>query len=100
MEKLKDGIYAEMNDWIRTNRHLPVRTMIAETNAKLRGHYQYYGITDNSKSIKTYYYRALKALFKWLNRRSQKRSYTWEGFNNLLKVFPLIQPRIRVSIYG
>ncbi len=90
----------EMNEWIRTNRHLPVRTIIAETNAKLRGHYQYYGITDNSKSIKTYYYRTLKALFKWLNRRSQKRSYTWEGFNDLLKVFPLIQPRIRVSIYG
>ncbi|HWR08316.1 group II intron reverse transcriptase/maturase [Sporomusa sp.] len=90
----------EMNEWIRTNRHLPVRTIIAETNAKLRGHYQYYGITDNSKSIKTYYYRTLKALFKWLNRRSQKRSYTWEGLNDLLKVFPLIQPRIRVSIYG
>lgn len=90
----------EMNDWIRSNRHLPVSTMIAAINAKLRGHYQYYGITDNSMSIKTYYYRTVKALFKWLNRRSQKRSYTWEGFRDLLKVFPLVQPRIRVSIYG
>lgn len=90
----------EMNDWIRSNRHLPVSTMIAVINAKLRGHYQYYGITDNSMSIKTYYYRTVKALFKWLNRRSQKRSYTWEGFRDLLKVFPLVQPRIRVSIYG
>ncbi len=90
----------EMNDWIRSNRHLPVRTMIAAINAKLRGHYQYYGITDNSKSIKTYHYRTVMALFKWLNRRSQKRSYTWEGFRDLLKLFPLVQPRIRVSIYG
>ena len=90
----------EMNDWIRTNRHLPVRMLVAAVNMKLRGHYQYYGITDNSASIGTYYYRTIRLLFKWLNRRSQKRSYTWKGFNDLLKEFPLVQPRIRVSIYG
>ncbi|MCL1790318.1 MAG: reverse transcriptase domain-containing protein [Peptococcaceae bacterium] len=90
----------EIDDWIRTNRHLPVRTLIAEINMKLRGHYQYYGITDNSVSLNTYFYQTTRLLFKWLNRRSQKRSYTWEGFKELLKIFPLVQPRIRVSIYG
>lgn len=91
---------AEMNLWIKENRHLPIRTMFAALNLKLRGHYQYYGITDNSPSVHTYYFRTIHALFKWLNRRSQKRSYTWEGFNDLLKVFPLALPSVRVSIYG
>jgi hypothetical protein len=90
----------EMNTWIKENRHLPVSVLTAKINMKLRGHYQYYGITDNSKSIHSYYYRTVLTLFKWLNRRSQKRSYTWEGFNDLLKVFPLSLPRIKVSIYG
>ena len=90
----------EMDDWIKANRHLPVRTLIAGINLKLRGHYQYYGVTDNSVSIAVYHFRATKSFFKWINRRSQRRSYTWEGFNDLLKVFPLVPPRIRVNIYG
>ncbi len=44
--------------------------------------------------------RMEKLLFKWLNRRSQKRSYNWDGFHDLLKEFPLAKPRIYVSIYG
>lgn len=41
---------AEMNEWIKENRHLPISTMFAALNLKLRGHYQYYGITDNRDS--------------------------------------------------
>ena len=33
-------------------------------------------------------------LYKWLNRRSQKKSYTWEGFKELLKHFGIEKPRI------
>ena len=91
---------AEMNDWLKANRHMRASELIAIVNSKLRGHYNFYGITDNSKSISIYYYKVTRALFKWLNRRSQKRSYTWEGFNDLLKEFPLEPPGIRVSIYG
>lgn len=91
---------AEMNVWIKENRHLPISTMFAALNLKLQGHYQYYGITDNSPSIHIYYFRTIHALFKWLNRRSQKRSYTWEGFNDLLKIFPLARPSVRVSIFA
>ncbi|EGO61864.1 RNA-directed DNA polymerase (Reverse transcriptase), partial [Acetonema longum DSM 6540] len=48
---------AEMNVWIKENRHLPISTMFATLNLKLQGHYQYYGITDNSPSIHIYYFR-------------------------------------------
>jgi hypothetical protein len=42
----------------------------------------------------------VKSLFKWLNRRSQRKSYSWEGFNEMLKVYPLAKPKIYVSVYA
>jgi group II intron reverse transcriptase/maturase len=89
----------EMNQWLKQNRHLRLRELTDMLNLKLRGHYQYYGITDNSKSIGKFLEETQRMLFKWLNRRSQKKSYTWEGFNELLKVFPLARPRIYCNVY-
>lgn len=88
----------EMNQWLKRNRHLRLKELIEKLNLKLRGHYQYYGITDNSGSISNYYRRTECLLLKWLNRRSQRKSYTWEGFKELLKIFPLSRPRICVNI--
>jgi group II intron reverse transcriptase/maturase len=90
----------EMNLWVKHNRHLPIADLFGKLNSKLRGHYQFYGITDNSKSMENFLFETQKILFKWLNRRSQKRSYTWEGFNQLLKFVPLARPRIYVNFYG
>jgi len=90
----------EMDIWLKQNRHLHLKELTDKINMKLRGHYQYYGITDNFKSIGKFLYETQRKLFKWLNRRSQKRSYTWEGFNELLKIFPLKQPRIYCNVYS
>ena len=90
----------EMNLWLRQNRHLRLTDLIRKLNIKLRGHYQYYGITDNSLSMSNFLHETKRMLFKWLNRRSQKRSYSWDGFTQMLKAFPLERPRIRVNIYG
>ena len=89
----------EFNVWIKQNRHLPLKEIFVLINLKLMGHYQYYGITDNSSSIKRYLHCVKRLLLKWLNRRSQKRSYTWEGFIELIKIFPLLPSRIYVDIY-
>ena len=59
-----------------------------------------YGITDNLKMLENFVYQIKKLLFKWLNRKSQRRSYTWENFMEFMKNFPLAKPRIYVSIYG
>jgi len=91
---------AEMNLWIKDNRHLRLKDLTDELNLKLRGHYQYYGVTDNFKSINNYWHKTLWMLFKWLNRRSQRPSYTWSGFEEMMKVFPLARPRIHHNIYG
>jgi len=90
----------ELNLWLKKNRHLRLKDLFTTLNQKLRGHYQYYGITDNSPSIGRFAYYATRMLFKWLNKRSQKKSYTWEGFKDLLKIFPLAKPHIYINIYS
>lgn len=98
-KKLRSKIKA-MKEWIKSHRTLPVEMIIKMVNAKLKGHYQYYGVTDNTKEIKRFLECTKWLLFKWLNRRSQKRSYTVETFfNGLLRTFPLVEPKIRVSLF-
>ena len=63
-------------------------------NAKLRGYYNYYGVNGNSASLKQFFHQVLRILFKWLNRRSHKQSYTWTGFHELLHDFQVEQPYI------
>jgi len=58
----------EMNTWIKQNRHRRLKDLTSRLNLKLRGHYQYYGITDNSKSIGNFLDETKRMLFKWLNR--------------------------------
>ena len=89
----------EMNMWLKSNRHLRLKDLFLKLNQKLRGHFQYYGMTDNSPGIGRFAQETTRLLFKWLNRRSQKRSYTWEGFGQLLKIFPLVKPKIHVNVY-
>ncbi len=89
----------EYKMWIKQNRNIKVKDIISITNMKLRGHYQYYGITDNYKSLEKFEHCINKLLYKWLNRRSQKRSYTGEGFKQLLKKYPLLSPKIYFNIY-
>lgn len=98
-KKLRSKIKT-MKEWIKNNRNMPVGDMIKKVNQKLRGHYQYYGVTDNTRGVKSYLNVVKWLLFKWLNRRSQRRSYTLETFyNGLLKTFPLLEPKVSVSLF-
>lgn len=98
-KKLRSKVKS-MKQWIKYNRTMPVKDLIKKINQKLRGHYQYYGVTDNTRSVKSYLNTTRYLLFKWLNRRSQKRSYNSDSFyNGLLRTFPLIEPKISVSLF-
>jgi group II intron reverse transcriptase/maturase len=93
--KKLQGILRNITEWIRKNRDLPERKFFQVINAKLRGHYNYYGVRGNSNSLWYYYYRVIDICFKWLNRRSQRRSYTWERFKcNLKEYYHIWKPRI------
>lgn len=89
----------EVHRLISSIRHWTLRLIIAKLNQILVGYYHYYGITDNFRAIDSFRYRVERSLFYWLNRRSQKVSYTWKAFYDMLKVYPLARPQIYVSIY-
>lgn len=90
-----------INEWCRDHRHQSLTEQHRTLKSKLVGHYNYYGVNGNLDALKKLRHQAERYWFKWTNRRSQRRSYEWEGFAQLLEqVFPLPRPRIKVQIWG
>lgn len=81
-------------EWIKEYRHSRITTLMKALGHKLRGYWNYYGVRGNAVSLTRFYDQCRRLLFKWLNRRSQKRSYTWEGFSRLLETFSIPAPHI------
>ena len=98
-KKLKSKL-KKIKRWMRENINKPVVELIKELNLKLKGHYNYYGITDNTPGISKYAYAVRRALFRHINRRRQGRPCDFLKFEKLMKKYPLVSPRIRVSIYN
>lgn len=92
-KKLRSSI-RRFTEWCKKNRNLEPRVLFRRLRAKLRGYYNYYGVIGNSKSLEQFYYQVKRILFKWLNRRSQRRSYNWKGFEQLLEHYGVERPRI------
>jgi RNA-directed DNA polymerase len=67
-------------EWCKKNRHLRVKEQFRRLNAKLRGYYNYYGVNGNYASLNEFYHLLQRLHLKWLNRRSQRPSYTWDGY--------------------
>jgi group II intron reverse transcriptase/maturase len=89
------GAKRRMKAWIRANRHLPGREFIIGLNRRLVGHYNYFGLRSNLKSLNSFYTWSVKCAFKWLNRRGGKRSsFNWSQFNVALKKLKVVLPRI------
>jgi RNA-directed DNA polymerase len=87
-----------VNAYIKKNRHMKLRDLIAAINVKLRGHYNYYGVTFNSKSLKDFFKAVRYSLFKWLNRRGGKIRLNRDNYSNYVdKWIPLLTPFIRHS---
>ena len=80
--------------WCQQHRHDPVEDQAAALNAKLRGHYQYYGRPTNYRSIERFYRLVRRLWHKWLNRRTRGKTLPWRDFAQLLDRHPLILPRI------
>ena len=85
--------------WIYDNRNRPVREIIKELNVKLVGHYRYYGVTWNYRRLCAFLHRVQQFLFKAVNRRGCRRAYTWGGFWEMLKCYPLAKPKTYYCLY-
>jgi group II intron reverse transcriptase/maturase len=83
-----------VTEWIKGNRHKPQPQIMHTLRAKLKGSWNYYGLIGNSQRMKQFYEQTCRTIFKWLNRRSQRKSLTWEAFNRLLIRFGVPRPRI------
>ena len=92
-KKLRNSI-ANFAQWCRQNRNVRLKLLFPQLNRKLRGYYNYYGVHGNAVGLQQFHSRAMEILFKWLNRRSQRRSFNWQGFNHLLAHFNVRPPRI------
>lgn len=90
----------EFKVWIKENRNEPLDVIMATTARKLIGHYNYYGITDNSEALGRFAQEIYKLLYKWLNRRSQTKSYSVVEFNIMMKRFKLPRPEIKINVYA
>ncbi|RLF43753.1 MAG: group II intron reverse transcriptase/maturase, partial [Thermoplasmata archaeon] len=82
-----------MNIWLKSMRNATkVKNWWQKLRAKLRGHFRYYGVSGNFRGIQRFYYQVIKLVFKWLNRRSQKKSFNWDQFKKYLQRYPLPEP--------
>lgn len=86
---------SKIQEWVKQNRNRKLIELISDLNRKLRGHYGYYGITFNSKSINSYFAQVKRILQKWLNRRGGKPVWNWVRFDKLISEWlPLLKPKI------
>ena len=98
-DRLKRSL-RRISDWCKLNRHQCLLDQTKSLNLKLRGHYNYFGITGNSYSLRTFRFQVHRIWKKWLCKRSNL--YTpWSRFNDLTRLtFVLISPKIYHSIYA
>lgn len=90
----------EITQWLKSVRNLlPMRIWWNRLKSKMQGHFSYFGISGNHRSLRQFYRLILRIAFKWINRRSQKKSMTVERFRNYLEFHPLPKPRIYHDLY-
>lgn len=78
-----------IGEWCRKNRHRKVRDQCQELGRKMNGHFAYYGITANSRSLSRYARQVQRLWRYWLNRRDRKNSMPWNRFSRLLQRYRL-----------
>lgn len=87
-----------VNQWCRRHRHWPVAEQRDRLSRLLRGHYAYYGVIGNSRSLRQVLHAVKRLWIKWLGRRSQRRM-NWETAQRLLQRYPLPPARLSRSAY-
>lgn len=89
----------EFTDWARRSRCvLKKGEMLRRAKSRVVGHLNYYAITDNSEKCTSYLYHVTHILLKWLNRKSQRKTYTWEGYQQALEWIGWPKPNVRKDL--
>ncbi len=86
--------------WCRRHRHEPIEQQHASLRRRIQGHFNYFGVSGNARSLGLLVDATERHWYKWLRRRSHRTRLTWPRFVALLERYPLPVPRIRVRIWG
>ena len=89
-----------INHWCRRYRHSPVRWQHQKLSQKVQGHYAYYGITGNGRSLQAFLEGVKRSWYKWLKRRSRNHAWNWERSGQMLQHYPLPPIRVVHSVYA
>ncbi|WP_280966592.1 group II intron reverse transcriptase/maturase [Evansella cellulosilytica] len=89
----------QTKEWLKKNRNMNIHKIMTRFRRSLSGYYNYYCITDNIQMVREFVDKVQRLLFKWLNRRSQRKSFNWDKFNLFLRKNPLPKPKVKVNIY-
>lgn len=80
-------------EWVKLARNrMKLDKLWSLARAKLQGHFSYFGVSFNEAKLSHFFHACNSLLFRWLNRRSQKRSFTWERYEKRLRFSPLPTP--------
>lgn len=90
----------KMNEWIKVRRHWTIKDIVDSLNRSLRGYFNYYCVSDNIPFVQRFRFRVITMLYRWLNRRSQKKSYNWQQFYDLLKTYPIVEAKLKVCLWS
>lgn len=89
-----------LHEQCRHQRHRPIKEQHATLERMIRGHFSYFGVNGNFRSLQKVLRAAKRIWLKWLKRRSQRTRLDWKRYEDLLKDFPLPRPQIKVDIWG
>jgi RNA-directed DNA polymerase len=98
-ESLKKAI-RENQSWCKANRHLSIPEQHVALTRRIRGHFNYFGVNGNHRSLSKLRNKVERAWFRWLRRRSQRTRMTWKRFNGILKEFPLPQVKVYRNLWA
>jgi RNA-directed DNA polymerase len=92
--KKQQACLRKIKEWIKTERHKSISFYLGMLKRKLIGHYNYFYVRGNSRAVWSFFREVIASIFKWLNRRSQRKSYSWVTFVRMLKTAGIPQPRL------
>lgn len=88
-----------VKEWIKSSRTIPIKDFMKKINIKLTGYVNYYGVSYNYNSVNNFIDEVRTLIYKWLNRRSQKRSFDWSKFILFMRKYPLTKPKTKVNLF-
>lgn len=98
-KKKKKQFKANLKKWVKENRNMDFLIFMSKLNRKLIGTNNYYSVSGAIREVRKLYNHAFWVVYKWMNRRSQRKSFTAEKLSVVWKAL-IKPPYIHVNIWN